>query len=128
MHVRLAAQMLGEGLAGRPGRGRTRRRRGCGRHRGGGVPFQLFETELEHRFSHQLHRHSITGGDLSERLNRMEALGILQPSVARAAHDWRLRLNAEHHCFQGATIEDQRGTANELREFIYLHLTPAAGG
>jgi hypothetical protein len=47
VHVRLAAQMLGEGLAGRPGRGRTRRRRGCGRHRGGGVPFQLFETELE---------------------------------------------------------------------------------
>ena len=88
----------------------------------------FFETELEHRFSHQLHRHSITGGDLSERLNRMEAVGILQPSVARAAHDWRLRLNAEHHCFQGATIEDQRGTANELREFIYLHLTPAAGG
>ncbi|HQN10110.1 MAG TPA: hypothetical protein PK569_21300, partial [Thermoanaerobaculia bacterium] len=87
----------------------------------------FFETELEHRFSHQLHLHSITGGDLSERLTRMEAAGILQPSIARAAHDWRLRLNTEHHCFQRASIEDQRATANELREFIYLHLTPAAG-
>lgn len=87
----------------------------------------FFEMELLSRFADQLHRHSIHEATLKDRIDRMEAVGILSPAVAREAHDWRTRLNPEHHCWVSATIEDQRSTANELRAFIYGPLVPASG-
>jgi wobble nucleotide-excising tRNase len=93
----------------------------------GGSMRVFFETELEHRFAHQLNRHAISGGTLTERIDKMADVGILSPMIAREAHDWRLRLNPDHHGWVGATIEDQRSTANELRDFIYLRLSAGGG-
>lgn len=87
----------------------------------------LFEAELEYRFAQQLHANSIRGGTLKERIEKMAAAGILSPEVAQSAHDWRRRLNAENHCLLGATTEDQRSTANELRDFIYFDLSVGHG-
>lgn len=82
----------------------------------------FFEKELEMRFAEQLHRHGIKEINLSDRIDRMGSAGILAPSTVREAHDWRTRLNPDHHSWVETTIEDQRNTTRQLMAFVYEQL------
>lgn len=88
----------------------------------------FFEKELEMRFAAQLHRHGIKDVNLSDRIDRMGAAGILTPPAVQAAHDWRTRLNPDHHSWGETTIEDQRTTARQLMAFVYEQLVPGKQG
>lgn len=84
----------------------------------------FFEIELSLRFAKQIRENEIFCLNLSDRIDKLEELGIVGNDVARKCHIWREALNPNHHTWINADIEDQRNSAKQFIDFIFSELVP----
>ena len=76
------------------------------------------------RFAKQIRENAIFCLNLSDRIDKLEELGIIGNDVAQKCHIWRETLNPNHHTWINADIEDQRNSAKQFIEFIFSELVP----